>query len=245
MFGHGSFIASGLLIQPAALLAADRSTRPRRRSTSGSLALSGGVHLAALAVFLYITGGNGTPEPRLIEMRATIDRIMIPPPTIVPPSDGGGEAPPPKGGIVKPVPPRKGEEPSGDLPVNIPGVDPGTGVRAGNEPRRGDPGAAPAPHRPAPSPDIPSTYDVPPVPIVLPEPEYPSIAREAGIEGKVLVEAVVSAEGVVREVRGVSGNAILLDAAVNAVWTWRFRPARWQGAPVAARVSIPFHFTLR
>jgi protein TonB len=45
-------------------------------------------------------------------------------------------------------------------------------------------------------------------------------------------------------VREREGNPILVEAASKAIRTWRFRPALWNGKPVAAWVAIPVVFRL-
>ncbi len=245
MFDHIASFAGGFLASPTALLDVDRPSLGRKHAASASLALSGGAHFLLLGLLLYATGGNGTAERPLMEMRATIDHYQIPPPRLLPPvAEKGRSGPPAKDGAVTPAPPK--EPPTtdpGDQRVDVPGLEPGKNAVPDHRPRGGDPGPPPPP-RPAVNSGMPSTYDDPPVPIVLPEPQYPPIAQDAGIEGKVVVEALISHEGAVQDVRVVSGNTILLDAAVKAVWGWRFRPARWQGQPVTVWVSIPFHFKL-
>ena len=81
--------------------------------------------------------------------------------------------------------------------------------------------------------------------VFIQDPEYPEIARDAGIEGTVLVRVLVGPDGTVLRtviVRGVTG---LDEAALAAVATAVFRPARQQGLPVAVWVVIPIQFSLR
>lgn len=225
---------------------------PAARSSPGApslaLALSGGVHLAALALCLAAAARSGFVEPRGMEIRARIDQgfVLTPPPLAVP-ADAGGRAIDPEGRIE----PVQSEEPS--LAENLEslfrvvgpanGVRPDVSVAAGGG---GDGGPVPPGEPPAAGPDIPTDYyDEPPVPIVAPEPPYSEMARDAGIEGRVVLEALVSWEGHVRDVRIREGNPILAAPAVKTVKTWRFRPARWQGRPVTTWVSIPIVFRLQ
>ena len=62
--------------------------------------------------------------------------------------------------------------------------------------------------------------------------------------GKVVLEALVTWEGRVREVRIREGDPMLAAPAAKTVKTWRFRPARWQGRAVSCWVSIPIVFRL-
>jgi TonB family protein len=71
---------------------------------------------------------------------------------------------------------------------------------------------------------------------------YPDIAREAGVEGTVVVQALVGIDGRVRETRVVRSIPMLNGAAQDAVKLWRFKPAATGGGPVATWVSIPITF---
>ena len=77
------------------------------------------------------------------------------------------------------------------------------------------------------------------------QPKYPSSARSAGIEGVVGVKMLVNASGKVTEAFVVrsSGNAALDEAAVAAVYKWRFTPAKdkfGQKAPCYVTQGIRF-----
>ena len=77
------------------------------------------------------------------------------------------------------------------------------------------------------------------------QPKYPSSARSAGVEGVVGVKMLVNASGKVEEAYVVrsSGNAALDEAAVAAVYKWRFSPAKdkfGQKAPCYVTQGIRF-----
>lgn len=78
-------------------------------------------------------------------------------------------------------------------------------------------------------------------------PEYPPMARLRGIEGQVLLEAVVTTDGRIEPDIAVLHSVPLLDkAAITAVRQWRFRPARDRhGQPLRASVRVPVQFVLR
>ncbi|MFP4354794.1 MAG: TonB family protein [Phycisphaerae bacterium] len=78
-------------------------------------------------------------------------------------------------------------------------------------------------------------------------PVYPQPAIRRGLEGLVVIEADISAEGVVSAVRVVesSGHDLLDHAAADAVGSATFRPAIRGGLPAAASVRIPIRFQLR
>lgn len=79
------------------------------------------------------------------------------------------------------------------------------------------------------------------------KPEYPPQAYLAGIEGRVLLRLHIAATGHVEQVEIVqsSGHAILDRAAVEAVSSWRGRPARRGDRPVPSTQLLPVRFQLR
>jgi periplasmic protein TonB len=89
--------------------------------------------------------------------------------------------------------------------------------------------------------------EVKPQPTNIPVPDYPPMARNAGIEGQTLVEALVDIDGSIREARVLksSGNSSLDQAAVSAARNARFTPAKQRDQPVRVWVSIPFRFSLQ
>lgn len=75
------------------------------------------------------------------------------------------------------------------------------------------------------------------------QPEYPAMAMQLKIQGKVEVDAEVGENGVVEKVTVVSGNAILTASAARAVKLWKFRPFLEDGKPVRviAPIVLDFH----
>jgi len=65
------------------------------------------------------------------------------------------------------------------------------------------------------------------------QPVYPEIARRLGLEGLVMVRAEVAADGHVKSVAVVNGNAILAQAAIRAVREWVFVSGVEESVPVA------------
>ncbi len=78
-------------------------------------------------------------------------------------------------------------------------------------------------------------------------PRYPPEAVRKGIEGRILLQLEVLADGTVGEVTVVesSGSDLLDEEAIRKVRTWRFAPARCGGRPVVSRVLVPIRFELR
>lgn len=79
-----------------------------------------------------------------------------------------------------------------------------------------------------------------------PKPEYPTISRRLQETGKVLLRVHVDTSGMATqvEIRNSSGFPRLDNAAVKAVWQWRFVPAKRGETTVAAWVLIPLNFEL-
>ena len=74
---------------------------------------------------------------------------------------------------------------------------------------------------------------------------YTPQARNAGIEGTVLVDAVVLTDGSVRDVRVISSVAMLDGAAMDAVRQWQFTPTLLNGAPVEVVITASVNFAIR
>ena len=74
------------------------------------------------------------------------------------------------------------------------------------------------------------------------DPVYPEQARQANIQGTVLLRVIVGEDGSVAEVDPVSGNNTLTQAAIAAVRWWRFEPYQVNGraVPVETQVSVVF-----
>lgn len=88
--------------------------------------------------------------------------------------------------------------------------------------------------------------EVKPQPEYIPQPTYPELARTAGIEGQVVVEALVDVDGKIADAKILksSGNPALDEAALKAALQARFTPAKQRDMFVRVWVSIPFRFTL-
>lgn len=77
-------------------------------------------------------------------------------------------------------------------------------------------------------------------------PDYPMVARRMGWQGKVILNVEVLAEGACGglSVFRSSGHEVLDNAAMNAVKTWRFTPARHAGHAVSLWFKVPINFSL-
>lgn len=88
--------------------------------------------------------------------------------------------------------------------------------------------------------------DTPPKYLKGRSPVYPQSAADRGIEGSVEFLLMVNTEGRVVKVklRQDSSSGVFEQSARQAVVTWRFSPARWQGEPVSVWVRQTVHFKL-
>lgn len=75
-------------------------------------------------------------------------------------------------------------------------------------------------------------------------PSYPEQARDRGVQGTVLVRALVGTNGAVQETWVSWTQRGLDEAAVDAVRQWQFKPARLDGKPIPVWVVLPVKFTL-
>jgi protein TonB len=76
------------------------------------------------------------------------------------------------------------------------------------------------------------------------EPRYPAIARAAGVQGTVVLNATISKAGTIENLRVMTGPAMLVPAAEEAVRTWRYRPYSLNGEPVEVETTVRVIFNL-
>ncbi len=74
------------------------------------------------------------------------------------------------------------------------------------------------------------------------DPIYPDAARRANLQGVVVLDAVIAADGTVVNLHPLSGPDALTSAAMDAARWWRFRPYRVQGEPAAVETSLTIEF---
>jgi protein TonB len=77
-----------------------------------------------------------------------------------------------------------------------------------------------------------------------PHPVYPTIAKAARSQGVVKLEAIIAADGNIRNLRVVSGPPLLVNAAVDAVRQWRYQPTLLNGIAVEVLTEIDVNFSL-
>jgi protein TonB len=76
------------------------------------------------------------------------------------------------------------------------------------------------------------------------KPNYPPLAKQARIQGHVLLQAEISKEGLIQNLQLISGHPMLAPAAIEAVKQWRYRPYLLNGEPVAVETQVDVNFSL-
>lgn len=76
------------------------------------------------------------------------------------------------------------------------------------------------------------------------QPAYPPLARQARISGDVVLHAIIDTDGRVTQLQVVSGHPLLVQAAMEAVRQWRYRPTTLNGDPVQVDTTITVTFQL-
>lgn len=76
------------------------------------------------------------------------------------------------------------------------------------------------------------------------EPVYPSMARMARVQGPVVLEAIISKEGTMQNLRLISGHPMLVPAAIAAVSQWRYKPYILNGDAIEVETQITVNFVL-
>jgi protein TonB len=230
--------------------------RSRELTILGSLALHGVIAYAALqvahekkvrrATTVAIADQKKKEEPKKPEPPKP------PPPKPKPAAPKPAAAPAPEPAAATAPAPASSAPLATDIAMgNETGMDMGTGARSHEETK-----AAPIERKPKPAAaptDKPLHVDAPPpaessagacteppgkpVPTLKTDIEYTEEARAAGVQGRLVLEVTVDADGNVSDVKVVHGVDAALDAAAIAtVKTWRFKPALACGKPVAGGV---------
>ncbi len=75
-------------------------------------------------------------------------------------------------------------------------------------------------------------------------PIYPPLARQARVQGVVKLDGIIGRDGTIHQLRVISGHPLLVNAAVDAVRQWVYRPTFLNGEPVEVQAPIDVNFTL-
>jgi protein TonB len=239
------------------------STRPQRRTTDllMSMLFHALILLALLLPPLYFT--------ETIDLKGFAQTFLIAPPPPPPPPPmaqtlakavsaprrlftSGGKllAPssiPQRIAILKeePLPPDIGIGVAGGVPGGVPGGQLG-GVLGGiisGASRTYVPVPAPGTSEPR-TPVRVGGRVKPPRALMQPAPVYPTLAKQAKLEGTVSIDAVIDSKGNVVEMRVVSGSPLLISAALEAVGQWKYEPTYLNDQPVAVQLIVTVMFNL-
>lgn len=208
-----------------------------------ALMLSAGIHLAIIGIYM----GSQLIKPKdEVEYTGRVIRMS----TLPPPPPLSGAPPPPNVAIPQDI-----AKPTIGTPVPVPDAQaPEQTIMtqqelAANIAPVGMSGSGRDSLIIAPSEDLPGEgefvyYEDEPVPVTTVQPAYPEFAREAQIQGKVILHVLVGKDGRVKNVKVIRGVTGLNDSAVEAIKRWVFKPALSNNKPVAVWVEVPidFHF---
>jgi len=76
------------------------------------------------------------------------------------------------------------------------------------------------------------------------KPIYPPIARQARISGQVVLAATISKSGTIENLHVISGHAMLIQAAIDAVKQWRYKPYLLNNEPTEVETQVTVNFNL-
>jgi protein TonB len=231
------------------------SSAADRRRRAGSLPLSFAIHAGALGAVLLVPVLTSTDLPRpavSFEVLAAPATLVPPPPPPrgVPPRSRGRHprpAPSPPAGRAITLPTTWAEVPIPERPAwdatDLPECE-------GCAPWGLDDGVPTGPTVPADQAPPPPAIRInsrfhPPVKLHDVAPVYPDLAREARVEGVVVIECRIDTAGHVADARVLSGHLLLDAAALDAVRQWRYRPTLLNGRPVAVLMTVTVRFSLR
>jgi protein TonB len=230
------------------------SSRDGRRPGVRSLPASLAIHLVALAAIVVgpILVSSDLPGPALTYTVCAAPAVLapvLPPPRGIPPRGGGSRptaaATPPPGTTVL-LPTSWSEEPLSDVSFGD-----AVGLREceGCVPWGSDDvpvALASAPAGPPPEPPAVRLSSGIDAPIKLHHviPVYPDLAKQARVEGLVVIECRIDTQGRVADARVLRGHPLLDDAALAAVRQWRYRPTLLNGQPISVIMTVTVRFAL-
>ena len=199
--------------------------------------------VVAAMVIIPLMAADVLPTPQ--SMMAFV-AAPPPPPPPPPPAPPPEEAPPPPEVDVNPAaapveaPQAIVPEPDTSFDRAAVGAVPG-GIVGGMV------GGPPPPPPPPPPPTEPVRVGgaiSPPVKTRDVSPVYPSIAQSARVQGVVIIEATIGADGRVQNTRVLRSIPLLDNAALEAVRQWEFTPTLLNGSPVPVIMTVTVNFQL-
>jgi protein TonB len=81
--------------------------------------------------------------------------------------------------------------------------------------------------------------------VQTPDVTYPPLTQHMNVQGSVVLQALIGVDGIIENLRVVSGPAILATAAQQAVREWRFKPIYQNGQAVETKAKITVNFTIK
>lgn len=211
------------------------------------------VHIVIVtaALIVPLTAGEGAPSPARLRSLAVTPMKTVPVPPEVIPSTSPARSRSFVPSVVAPTSilpaPDEVLQPSGPP---APGVPEGTGALGiGTVDIGSTVGIPPVPIPPDPPP-VPEIVRVgqgvrEPVRIAGAPPQYPLVAREARVQGIVILEAVINERGRIERVKILKSQPLLDGAAISAVQNWRYTPTLLNGIPVSVLMTITINFSLQ
>jgi periplasmic protein TonB len=85
----------------------------------------------------------------------------------------------------------------------------------------------------------------PPRQVYAPPPVYPVIAKQAHVEGTVIIDAVIDEHGNVVQAHVLSGPPLLIPSALQAVVQWKYQPTYLNGEAISVAMHVEVHFVLQ
>jgi len=74
-------------------------------------------------------------------------------------------------------------------------------------------------------------------------PVYPAEAKSKHIQGTVILRAIIARDGTIQSLQPISGNELLVAAAMDAVKQWTYRPYLLNGEPTEVDTTITVNFS--
>jgi protein TonB len=232
-----------------ALVEEDSLTRVKRVARTGLALLLQGLIVGTILLIPFVV----TEAIDLHQFNKTL--LIAPPPPAAPaPPVVHAQAVAPRISILHPqltaptIIPKKIVETGSDLGAAAPAISEAGGVAGGTGDVLGASLAAvppppPAASRPKGPVRISSGMKEPRL-LYAPPVEYSPIARQARVEGTVLLEAIIDEQGNVTQVRAISGPGLLFPSAIKAVVGRRYEPTYLDGQPVAIRLDVTVNYHL-
>ncbi len=217
----------------------EQNPAEERSALRTALAIALGFHVALFLVHMpnWMSAPDWTPPERPIYSVKPV-RFQPPPPTQQRQIPRRKE---PRRVIPIPDPTPQEPEPLRVEDIDLPEVE-----IADLDLVLGVPAAPPAPGGPGSGPLQVGGDVTPPVKVFAPLPPYTEEARQARLQGVVILEAVIDALGNVDDVKVLKGlDKGLSESAVLTAQQWKFKPATREGAPVPVFYNLTIRFSLQ